>query len=194
MTVKTKLITPRLELSLLTSSDVRRVLDFQLTNREFLAPTEPMRSRNYYSLNCQAKLLDEEYRKAVEQHTLFRYWITLKGMQEIIGSVLLANISYVKPASCFIAYRLAKEHQHKGHITEAAEKVLCYAFTSLGMEVIEANIMPRNKPSLAAARRMGFTVLGLRKKYLQIYGTEEDHIWTKLTRDQWNRQTKEKKL
>lgn len=181
-----QICTERLTLSLMTSSDAARVLKFLLKNRKYLAPTEPVRKEDYYTLHRQRALLREEYRAAVEEHTLYRYWITLRNHDQIIGSVLLAHVRHKKPSSCFLGYRLDKDFQRQGYLTEAASAVLEFAFNTLELERIEANIMPGNTPSLDAARRLGFTQVGRTPRYLQINGVWEDHIRTELTRRQWN--------
>lgn len=45
-----------------------------------------------------------------------------------------------------------------------------------GLHRIEANIMPRNLPSIAVAERCGFQLEGMSPKYLRIAGVWEDHL------------------
>ncbi len=48
-------------------------------------------------------------------------------------------------------------------MTEALLKMIDYAFTTLDLHRIEANIMPRNIPSLNLVRKLGFKEEGLAK-------------------------------
>jgi ribosomal-protein-alanine N-acetyltransferase len=61
-------------------------------------------------------------------------------------------------------------------MTEAVKRIVEIAFDDLALHRVEANIMPRNAPSLAVAERAGFVREGLSPRYLQIAGKWEDHV------------------
>ena len=54
--------------------------------------------------------------------------------------------------------------------------VVRYAFAEAGLHRVEANVMPRNKPSLRVLEKNGFVNEGLSKYYLNINGVWEDHV------------------
>jgi ribosomal-protein-alanine N-acetyltransferase len=60
-----------------------------------------------------------------------------------------------------------------------------YAFTTLKLHRVEANIMPENKASLALIRKCGFRFEGLAKRYLQINGRWSDHERWGMTIEDW---------
>ncbi len=183
-TMKCILHTERLDLSLLSPADARRVLDFITRNREFLTPTEPDRSLPYYTLEGVRSMLSHERRDA-DAGRLYRFWITRSCSSTIIGSVLLSCITYGASHSSCIAYRLDQDCQGMGYMTEALREVIRFAFEDLHLHRIEANIMPRNTRSISIAKRLGFLIEGLSREYLCINGVWEDHLRTALINKHW---------
>ncbi len=59
---------------------------------------------------------------------------------------------------------------------EALREVINYAFFTLNLHRIEANIMPYNEASIKLVEKLNFKREGLAPKYLKINGTWEDHI------------------
>lgn len=56
--------------------------------------------------------------------------------------------------------------------------VIDVAFNELGLNRIMANYLPRNNRSARLLDRLGFTEVGLAKRYLLINGVWEDHVLT----------------
>ncbi|MEY9934874.1 ribosomal-protein-alanine N-acetyltransferase [Catenulispora sp. GP43] len=63
----------------------------------------------------------------------------------------------------------------QGYMTEGLVLALHYAFTTLRLHRLEADIQPGNKASLAMAQRLGFKYEGLSEDYLFIDGAWRDH-------------------
>ena len=61
-------------------------------------------------------------------------------------------------------------------MTAAVGMVVRYAFAEAGLHRVEANVMPRNRPSLRVLEKNGFINEGLSRCYLNINGVWEDHI------------------
>ena len=78
--------------------------------------------------------------------------------------------------SCFLGYHMDEDFLRKGYMTEAVAAVVDYALGPLGLHRVEANVMPRNLPSLALLRKLGFEEEGLARDYLKICGKWEDHL------------------
>lgn len=90
--------------------------------------------------------------------------------------VALNGIVWGSFCSCFLGYKLDKDHLRQGLMIEAVQECVRIAFEELGLHRIEANIMPRNLPSLGVAEKCGFVREGISRKYLKINGVWEDHI------------------
>lgn len=171
-----QLQTTRLTLNVLGPEEGQAVLDFLLTNREFLAPWEPLRNKDYYTLAIQQKML-QDVLLMLEKGQDVRFWLMKQDEPgTVIGCVALSNIVRGAFQSCHLGYMLAESEQHHGYMAEALEAVIRYAFDEIHLHRIEANIMPRNLSSMRLVERLGFYHEGLATRYLKINGVWEDHI------------------
>jgi [ribosomal protein S5]-alanine N-acetyltransferase len=170
--------TERLYLKVLDESCSHNVLDYYLRNKEFLGEWDPIRNKEFYSLDCQRELLKKDMSN-FEAGNQLRLWIFKKGenvSERVIGSVAFSNIVRGAFLSCHLGYKLDKDEINKGYATEAIKKGIDIIFKEYKLHRIEANIMPKNKPSLRVVEKLGFYNEGLAYKYLKIHGKWEDHI------------------
>jgi [ribosomal protein S5]-alanine N-acetyltransferase len=66
-----------------------------------------------------------------------------------------------------IGYTLLREHWGKGLAREAVTRALVYGFEELGLRRFEADIDPRNAPSIGLVERLGFQREGyMRERWL----------------------------
>ena len=63
--------------------------------------------------------------------------------------------------TCLTGYELARHAQGQGYMTEALRAIYAWAFETMAVERIEAQVYPRNAPSLALLKRLGFVEEGL---------------------------------
>jgi ribosomal-protein-alanine N-acetyltransferase len=63
--------------------------------------------------------------------------------------------------TCLTGYELARHAQGRGYMDEALRAVFGWAFDTLAVERIEAQVHPLNAPSLALLRKLGFVEEGL---------------------------------
>ena len=63
----------------------------------------------------------------------FRYYLTLKGSDEIIGTVCIGQVMFGSVKSCVLSYKIDKDYRGKGYATsclnyarELAQKENCY--------------------------------------------------------------------
>ncbi len=151
-------------------------LDFYTRNREALQPVEPTHGPDFCTRKVQRQMMAADVRMARKLAGV-RYWMFLKSDPgRAVGCVCLNNIVYGAFRSCHLAYKVDKDLRRRGYGAEGVEAVVELAFRGLQLHRIEANIMPRNAPSLALARRCGFVEEGLALRYLQINGRWEDHV------------------
>ena len=153
-----------------------QVTAFYRKNAAWLQQFEPTHEPGFTREAYQRRLLREDAARAHKGESL-RYWFAAKDdPKTTIGCVVLDHISFGALQSCVIAYKLDRDAQHQGYATEAVSYMTDIAFSVLKLHRVEALIMPRNGPSLALARRCGFSEEGLAKQYLRINGVWEDHI------------------
>ena len=102
----------------------------------------------------------------------------------IVGSINLTQIYRGGFQSAYVDYQMGAPFAGKGHMTEAMQLVLSYAFNDLKLHRIEANIQPHNAASIALVKRAGFTNEGYSRRYLKICGQWRDHErWAILAED-----------
>lgn len=170
------LTTRRLVLRTLTLRDVSLLLDFDVRNRDWLAPWEPLRTPEYFTAERAASAIRADAR-SVRRGTGCRWHLFLRGQpHRIVGSAALSNVVTGAFLSAHLGYRLDQHETGMGYMAEAVAEVVGYAFDVLGLHRIEANVMPRNTASRRLLTGLGFEEEGLARRYLKIAGVWEDHF------------------
>lgn len=79
---------------------------------------------------------------------------------------------------CELGVWLAPEVRGRGLITRASRVLIDWALDVRGMTRVEWLCDPRNEPSVAAARRLGFTLEGTHRKAFYLEGEHRDtQVW-----------------
>jgi ribosomal-protein-alanine N-acetyltransferase len=103
---------------------------------------------------------------------------------QIIGSINLSQIFLGGFRNAYLGYYVGSQHAGQGHMTEAIQLMLEYAFTQVKLHRLEANIQPDNAASVALIKRAGFIREGYSRRYLKICGRWRDHErWAILAED-----------
>lgn len=153
-----------------------RCAEFYVRNRAFLRPFEPQRPPAFFTVEGQREVLQQD-EQAAQARRSYRFYLERKGFsQELIGCIGLNEVVWGAFCSAFLGYKMDAKYQNKGYMTDAVRLVVRYAFDTLGLHRLEANIMPRNAASLRVVEKNGFVAEGLARKYLKINGIWEDHI------------------
>ena len=99
----------------------------------------------------------------------------------VVGIVNISNIVLGAFRSAYLGYYGMAWCAGRGLMTEAVGMAVRYAFDTLGLHRVEANIQPGNAPSITLVRRLGFTKEGFSPRYLHIGGDWRDHErWARL--------------
>ncbi len=93
----------------------------------------------------------------------------------IVGVINLSEIIRGALQSAFVGYYGAAGFEKQGYMTEGLDLVIRYAFRTLRLHRLEANIQPENIRSIKLAKRCGFRKEGFSPKYLRIAGRWRDH-------------------
>ena len=149
--------TERLYLKVLEPEAADLVLDYYQRNQSFLKPWEPLRSPEFYTRDYHLnQLMDNQLKMAHGE--VFKLWLFKKdNNQRIIGYTGFNNIIHGAFLSCFLGYNMDQDEINQGYMTEALRKGIEIVFNDLKLHRIEANIIPRNKPSLRVVEKLGFT-------------------------------------
>lgn len=103
----------------------------------------------------------------------------------IIGVVNLSQIFYGGFQNAYLSYYADVDFAGKGLMFEGVALAIDYAFHTLNLHRIEANIQPENLRSINLVRRLNFTKEGFSQKYLKIDGEWRDHERWALTVENW---------
>lgn len=103
----------------------------------------------------------------------------------VLGKVAISGIHRAAFQSCFLGYWVDSASCNRGIATEAVGATLAFAFGPLGLHRVQAAVMPRNAPSLAVVRKLGFRHEGTAKRYLKIAGAWEDHEIFAMTQEDY---------
>jgi [ribosomal protein S5]-alanine N-acetyltransferase len=92
--------------------------------------------------------------------------IESKDSREVVGDCGLFN-GVLHSRRAEIGYCLGRQHWGKGFMAEAVDALIEHGFTRMGLRRIEADIDPRNRPSIQLIERLGFKREGyLRERWM----------------------------
>ncbi len=172
---------------ILKSADSRfaeNLLQYYLRIKDYLETYEPKREAAFYTLAHQETLL-EQAMTAAEYKSAFRFYCFTKAdAQTVIASIGLNHIVWSYSLSCSLSFNADTGHTNKEYITQAVSAVVQYAFQTLYLHRIEANIMPRNISARQVLEACGFTEEGVSPQYLYINGVWEDYVHMVLLNDE----------
>ncbi len=150
-----ELHTPRLHLRPLQPSDDHAMFAMH-------SDPEMMRYWSYLPLThiSQAQERIAKDLQALPTGEYLRLGLVLTGTAQVIGTVSLFSVM----ASCRraeIGYQLHPAQQGRGLMHEALSALVAWAFRTLGLNRLEADIDPRNLASARSLERLGFEREGL---------------------------------
>ncbi len=153
------------------ASDEREWLNLRAVSREFLTPWEPNPPPGTGSADENAfdRLLQTGW---TDTH---RRFLIVNDAGAIAGQCSLGQIIRGPLQQAFLGYWIGLPHVRKGYAAAGVVQVLAYAFRTLLLNRVEANIQPHNIASIALARKVGFRLEGFSPEYLEIQGTFVDH-------------------
>lgn len=125
-----------------------------------------------------------DYIRPSKNGEYFRFFICRNEDRRIAGSIGLFLIERKSLQSGTTGYMVGAPYVRRGYATEALKLILRFAFRTLKLHRIEANIQPGNVASIALVKRAGFKREGYSPRYLKIRGQWCDHErWAILVED-----------
>jgi [ribosomal protein S5]-alanine N-acetyltransferase len=93
----------------------------------------------------------------------------------LVGFAAVTNIIMGAFRSGYLGYYGFAPHARQGFMREGVGEVVRYAFRTLKLHRIEANVQPKNRASRALIESLGFRQEGFSPRYLKIGGRWRDH-------------------
>ena len=180
-----QLETPRLLLREGRVEDAARIATYLTANHAFHAPFEPERPADYFTKQYWEKRIPEDLQHTQDGKSLRLYLLEKPLLDVPIGVIHFSNITRGVFQACHVGYDLGEHHQKKGFMTEGLGKAIEFIFTDWNLHRIMAAHLTDNPSSGSVLRRLGFTVEGTARKYLQIKGDWRDHTLTSLVNEKW---------
>lgn len=116
-----------------------------------------------------------------------RWGITLKGTQNIIGTIGFNN--FTKRHRANIGYDLKKEYWNNGYITEALYAVVNFGFNQLDINRIEAEVMQGNTNSENVLYKLDFKNEGILRQWMYWNEKHYDMTMFALLKADYDRET-----
>ena len=177
--------TKRMVLKIGKHEDLSEIVSYFQRNQSFLSSFEPIQPDIFYTKARQREMMKNDLLEWKEGRTL-RLWLFEKNNpKRVIGSIRFSSVVRGAFQSCFLGYRLDRELERQGLMTEALREAIPFVFHHLHLHRIEANVMPRNLASRRVVEKLGFREEGLAKRYLKIHGEWEDHIHYAVVIEEW---------
>jgi [ribosomal protein S5]-alanine N-acetyltransferase len=173
--------TPRARIRLANEADAPLLLRYRVENQAHLAPWEPLRESEYYTLAHCVRTIAEGWTR-VRQDRGYPWVAFDLEERNILATFTFANIVRGAFQACHLGYGVAARMQGQGLMLEVLRPGIALAFGELGLHRVMANYLPRNERSAKLLAQLGFEREGYAKRYLQIGGVWEDHILTALIR------------
>lgn len=158
---------------LIATEDAPALAELVQVNRAFLAPWDPLRPDEYFTVDGQQRAIEDALARYDEMSTV--PYVIVED-REIVGRVTLSNVVRGAFQSCNLGYWVGSAHTRRGLATTAVREMMAVAFLEVGLHRIEAGTLADNVPSQRVLERNGFSRFGVAPKYLNIAGRWRDHV------------------
>jgi ribosomal-protein-alanine N-acetyltransferase len=158
---------------LVALDDVPALPELLRVNRDFLAPWDPIRDDDYFTVDGQLAVIQAALERHEEGSTLPH--VILNDRNCVAGRITLNSIVRGPFQSCALGYWVNAADGGRGLATAAVRDIMRVAFDELGLHQIEAGTLLHNVRSQRVLERNGFTRFGIAPAYLNIAGEWQDH-------------------
>jgi RimJ/RimL family protein N-acetyltransferase len=159
------------------------------------ADPEVMRywSRPPMTARAEAEGLIGEILDGFAQRTILNWMVVSRSDDALIGTCALFRIER-RHRRAEIGYSLRSDHWGRGLAAEAVSLMLDWAFRTLGLHRVEADIDPRNDGSRKLLERLGFASEGLlRERYFVGDEISDTELFGLLAGD-WTKRSSQERL
>jgi RimJ/RimL family protein N-acetyltransferase len=116
--------------------------------------------------------------------SLFQWGVERKDDGQVLGTCTLFNLDRGN-GRAELGYALGSVHWGKGYMSEALIALLDFAFGTLALRRLEADVDPRNANSLRILGKLGFQREGLLRERWNVAGEIQDTAFYGLLAKEW---------
>jgi len=135
------------------------------------------------------KAAEELYREIHEGNankSMMKWGLALRSNNQLIGTATLFHLE-LDNGRAELGYALGREEWGKGYMHEALQALLGYAFKEMKLRRLEADVDPRNTPSIKTLERLGFQREGYLRERWHVAGEIQDALFYGLLAREWQR-------
>ena len=130
---------------------------------------------------AEAADLHNEITRYFAERSLFQWGVADVVDDRVIGTCTLASLSTMHRRA-EVGFALARAEWGKGYMAEALPALIRFAFESLNLHRLEADVDPRNLPSIRLLERTGFQRVGFLRERYHLNGEIQDALFYGLLR------------
>lgn len=175
------IITARLKLRWISNDDVDALFEV-FSNAEVMRywSTPPLADRD------AAVDLVNEIHDSFQRQVMLKWGVARLADDKVIGTTTLYNLDFSNRRA-EVGYALGHDYWGQGYMQEALQALLGYAFETLDLRRLEADVDPRNKASIQTLERLGFQREGFLRERWEVAGEIQDALFYGLLRPEWRR-------
>lgn len=167
--------TSRTQVSFIHIGMARALQTYLLVNRARLAPFEPLRTADYFSLEAIHQRIEQQTADQAQQRGVALI-ITLRESEQIIATVNFTNLVFGVFQACHLGFSIDQVYEGQGLMAEVLKAAIEFIRQVYGLHRIMANHLPDNVRSERLLKKLGFEREGFAKSYLKINGEWQDHV------------------
>ena len=123
----------------------------------------------------EAEQLVGEIGRLAVSRTLFQWGLAPREDDAVVGTCTLAWLDWTHRRA-ELGYALGSPHWRRGYMIEALPVLIDHAFGELGLRRLEADVDPRNEPSLRLLDKLGFEREGYLRERYDVNGELQDTV------------------
>jgi len=131
-----------------------------------------------------AQALIREIHELFRLRTLFQWGISSQSNDAILGTCTLFHLDWAHRRA-EVGFALGRRYWGQGFASDAVELLIGFAFDTLDLHRLEADVDPRNDRSLRLLERQGFQREGFLRERYQLNGEFPDAVFLGLLRREW---------
>jgi ribosomal-protein-alanine N-acetyltransferase len=166
---------------LVTLADAPALAEVLRVSRDFLAPWEPIRGGDYFTVGGQLTVIRDVLERHAQGAALPH--VILDSSGGVAGRITLSGIVGGPFQSCNMGYWVSVTAAGRGLATAAVRDIVRVAFDELRLHRVQAETLLHNVRSQRVLKRNGFRRIGMAPAYLNIAGQWQDHILYQVIND-----------
>ena len=131
--------------------------------------------------------LQREIADGNESDKMFKWGLALRDSNTVIGTTTLFNLN-LDNGRAELGYAMGRAHWGKGYMNEALNALVSHAFEAMDLRRLEADVDPRNAPSIRTLERLGFQREGFLRERWHVNGEIQDALFYGLLRREWRKE------